>query len=72
MKAPTIKFIFDRQHRATKVSKGSIEIRVSYNGKQKYMGIGISVYPRHWEEKTQRVHVDAAVAVAVHIGRVWS
>jgi hypothetical protein len=47
-----------------------IENRVSYNGKQKYMGTGISVYPRHWEEKTQRVRVDAAVAV--HIGRVWS
>ena len=60
MKAPKIKFIFDRHHRATKTSKGSIEIRIAFDNKQKYMGTGISVFPRHWDEKTQRVRGDAS------------
>lgn len=55
MKIPKIKFVFDRKKVCGKDKKGSVEMRITYDFKQKYMSTGISVYPRHWNEKTQRV-----------------
>lgn len=55
MKTPKIKFVYDRQHRSAKNVPGTVELRVSFNYKQKYMSTGISIYPRQWDEKTQRV-----------------
>ncbi len=55
MKIPTIKFIYDRRNVSGKNKKGSIELRITYDRKQKFMSTGISVYPRHWNEKTQRI-----------------
>ena len=55
MKAPRIKFVYDRQHKSTKTRAASIELRVSFEQKQKYITTGISILPRHWDEKTQRV-----------------
>lgn len=55
MKIPTIKFIYDRRNVSGKNKKGSIELRITYDRKQKFMSTGISVYPRHWNERTQRI-----------------
>ena len=55
MKIPKIKFVFDRKKVCGKDKKGSVEMRITYDFKQKYMSTGISVYPRHWNEKTQRI-----------------
>ena len=55
MKIPKIKFVFDRKKVCGKDKKGSVEMRITYDFKQKYMSTGISVYPRHWNEKSQRV-----------------
>ena len=50
---PQITFVYDRQKRASMNKKSSIEIRVTYNRKQKYMSTGIRIYPNQW--KKQRV-----------------
>ena len=55
MKIPTTKYVFDRRHTATKTKKGYIELRISYERKQKFMATGIYVLPCHWDERTQRV-----------------
>ena len=55
MSNPTIKLVYDRKHRASKTTRGSIELRVTYERKQKFMSTGISVFPNQWDEKAQRV-----------------
>lgn len=52
---PVIKFVFDRQHRATKDSKGSIELRITYNRKQKFVTTGVRCYPGLWDERSESI-----------------
>lgn len=49
MKKPTIVFVYDRHGRADKTHKGTIELRITLNRKQKFMSTGISVYPYQWK-----------------------
>lgn len=55
MKIPTIKFVYDRKHAASKTKKGSVELRISHERQSKYIATGITLYPYHWDERTQRV-----------------
>lgn len=50
MKSPTIKFVYDRKHVGTKKKEAPVELRITYERKQKYIGTGISVLPQHWKE----------------------
>jgi integrase len=56
MNVPIIKFIFDRKHSATKDKKGVIELRISYNRKQKYASTGISCYTGQWDAKQESIN----------------
>lgn len=47
---PKIKFIFDRKKVSDKRHKGVIELRIYYNGMQKYISTGFSVYPSEWSD----------------------
>lgn len=49
MLVPKIAFIFDRRHTADKNHKGSIEIRITWQKKQKFIATGITVYPNQWK-----------------------
>ena len=49
-KFPSITVVFDRRHLANINKKGSLEIRVSYNYKQKFIPTGIMLYPNQWKE----------------------
>lgn len=55
MKIPTLKFVFDRKHVADRNHKGSVELRIIYQRRQKYIATGIMVYSQHWNEATQTV-----------------
>lgn len=46
---PKIALVFNRYKTASSLHKGTIEVRISYNKKQKYMSTGISVYPKQWK-----------------------
>lgn len=46
---PQIKFIFDRLHRATPTKQGVIEMRITYNRKQKYIVTGVKCYDGQWD-----------------------
>lgn len=45
---PTVTYIYDRYKKASSNRKGTIEMRITYNRKQKYISTGISVYPKEW------------------------
>ena len=49
---PKIEFIYDRYKRATLKKKASVEMRIYYDGKQKYISTGISLYPYQWKNNT--------------------
>lgn len=51
MKIPSVNFIFDRRHTASDNKKGYVELRVTYNSKQKFIATGISCYPGQWNKK---------------------
>jgi site-specific recombinase XerD len=48
-KYPQIKFVFDRRKIATPTIKSSVEMRISYNYKQKYLSTGIKLNSTQWK-----------------------
>jgi site-specific recombinase XerD len=49
MLVPKIIFVFDRRKTADRQHKGSVELRITYNRKQKFISTGITVYPHQWK-----------------------
>jgi len=47
---PQICLIYDRYKKASSKKKATIEIRITYNYKQKYLSTGIRVYPNQWRK----------------------
>ena len=48
-KSPQLSFVFDRRRTATPTVKSSIELRITYNYKQKYISTGIMLYSTQWK-----------------------
>lgn len=46
---PQVKFVYDRQKRACNTKKGSIELRITFNRKQKFISTGIKCFPGQWD-----------------------
>lgn len=46
---PQINFIFDRLKRATPTKQGVIELRITYNRKQKYIVTGVKCFNGQWD-----------------------
>lgn len=46
---PRLSYIYDRYKKASPKKKASIELRITYNNKQKYISTGITVYPKQWK-----------------------
>lgn len=47
---PKITFIYDRYKKASSKRKGTVEMRITYNRKQKYISTGIELYPKEWKK----------------------
>lgn len=47
---PKITYIYDRYNKATSKKEAAIELRVTYNRKQKYISTGIDVLPKEWKK----------------------
>ena len=47
---PQISLVYDRYKKASPTRKASIEIRISYNRKQKYISTGIRVFSNQWRK----------------------
>lgn len=48
-KLPQINFVFDRHKTASPTRKGTVEMRISYNYKKKYISTGVLLYPHQWK-----------------------
>lgn len=48
MLLPSFSFCFDRRRRAGKAVQGSVELRITYNRKNKYLSTGVKVLPHQW------------------------
>ena len=48
-KSPQIAFVFDRRKIATPTIKSSVEMRITYNYKQKFLATGIKLYSTQWK-----------------------
>lgn len=55
MITPQITIVYDRHHKANATTKGSIELRLSYNNEYRYMATGIHVLPQAWDSKKCQV-----------------
>lgn len=47
---PQIKFVFDRMKRASNIKKGVIELRITFNRKQKFITTGVKCFPGEWDD----------------------
>lgn len=47
---PNITFIYDRYKKASCSKQATIEMRISFNRKQKYISTGIKLYPNQWKQ----------------------
>ena len=48
-KVPQVTYIYNRYKKASPTIAASIEIRITYDKKQKYISTGISVYSNQWK-----------------------
>lgn len=70
---PTFKFVFDRKGVATATKEASVELRVSFERKSKYISTGVRLLPKHWRNGYVTNRADAAElneALDIILGRV--
>ena len=48
-KYPKIHLVYDRYKKATPYRQAAVEVRISYDYKQKYISTGIMLYPNQWK-----------------------
>lgn len=48
-KSPQITFVFDRKKQATPTVKSSVDMRITYDYKQKYLSTGIKLFSTQWK-----------------------
>lgn len=51
MKYPSIRFVFDRKHQATKTKTGLVQIEVTSERKRKWISTGVKLYADQWDER---------------------
>ena len=49
MSSLILTFIFDRNKRSDRNKEGSVELRMTLYKKQRYIGTGVRVLPKHWK-----------------------
>lgn len=60
---PKISFVYDRKNKSDKDTKGNIDLRIYYKGKQKYISTGITVYPNEWDGVGEVKNVPEAMEI---------
>lgn len=51
-KFPSLAYVYDRYKKASSKQKAVIELRITFNKKQKYLSTGVSIYPHQWKAGT--------------------
>lgn len=58
-KLPTFKFVFDRKKTATRTRPGTLDMRIGYERKAKFISTGIHLLPKEWHNSMITNRVDA-------------
>lgn len=61
MNVPKISLVFDRRSRASKTTKGSLEIAIYYNSRQYWVPTGITLYEGQWRKNNVVKCPDCAI-----------
>jgi len=51
-KYPQLSFVYNRRKTASPTTKAAVELRITYNCKQKFLSTGIMLYPNQWKRGT--------------------
>ena len=51
-KYPQLTFVYNRRKTASPTTKAAVELRITYNCKQKFLSTGIMLYPNQWKRGT--------------------
>lgn len=49
MSTPILTFVYDRRKRGNSRKEASVELRITYNRRQKYISTGVRLLPKHWK-----------------------
>ena len=61
IRQPLIKYIYNRYGKASPTHDAVIELRITYNNKQKYLSTGIRLLPKEWQYGRVVNRLDAAI-----------
>lgn len=61
IRQPILTYIYNRYKQASPKRDAVIELRISYNSKQKYLSTGIRLYPKEWQRGRVVNRLDAAI-----------
>lgn len=56
MKYPTLRFVFDPKHVATKQKKGLVQLEILSQGKRKWIGTGVKLYSDQWNDRKKVIN----------------
>ena len=58
-KIPTVSFVFDRKRQSNSRRRGTLDLRIGYNRKAKFISTGIHLLPKEWRNGMVTNRVDA-------------
>jgi len=61
IRQPILAYIYNRYRQASPTRDAVIELRISYNKKQKYLSTGIRLFPKEWQRGRVVNRLDAAI-----------
>ena len=61
IRQPLLTYIYNRYRKASSTRDAVIELRISYNSKQKYLSTGIRLFPKEWQRGRVLNRLDAAI-----------
>lgn len=61
IRQPLLTYIYNRYRKASSTRDAVIELRISYNSKQKYLSTGIRLFPKEWQRGRVVNRLDAAI-----------
>lgn len=56
MKYPSLRFVFDKKHVATKKKRGLVQLEVLSEGKRKWIGTGVKLYSDQWNDRKKVIN----------------
>lgn len=66
-KTPLLEFVYNRKKTAATNREAAVELRITFERKQKYMTTGIRLLPKHWHRGAVVNRIDTAPKLYTNI-----